>query len=81
MIAEAGDARAAQRRRPMNFEPVIHLDDLRAHGAQIVRDGSYAIGFLNPQLLRVANDGCAACQRTGDRQHGQLIDELRDFFP
>src|SRR5437667_12237669 len=64
----------------MNFETVIPLDDLRAHDAQIVRDGGNAIGFLNPQLLRLANDGCAIGQRTGDREDGQLVDELRHFF-
>src|SRR5207244_13281617 len=64
----------------MNFETVISLDELRANDAQIVRDGGNAIGFLNPQLLRMANDGCAIGQRTGDREDGQLVDELRHFF-
>ena len=64
----------------MNFETVIPLDDLRAHDAQIVRNGGNAIGFLNPQLLRMANDGCAIGQRTSDREDGQLVDELRHFF-
>ena len=80
MIAKAGHARAAQGGGTMNFEPVTHFDNLRAHGAQVVGDGSYAIGFLNAQLLRMADNGCAVCQRTGNRQYGQLIDELRHFF-
>ena len=80
MIAKTRDARAPQRGRPMNFESVVHLDDLRAHDAQIMSDRSDAIGFLDPQFLGVPDDGGAGGKRSGDRQRRKFVDELRHFF-
>ena len=64
----------------MNLEAIVHLDDLRAHDPQIVRDGGDAIGFLHPQFLGVANDRGAAGERAGHRQNRQFVDQLRNFF-
>ena len=58
MIAEAGNTRTVQRRRPMNFQPVLHLDHLGAHDPKIVSNGRDAIGFFHPKFLRMTNDGC-----------------------
>src|SRR5205807_6151930 len=60
MIAKAGQSRAAQRRRPVNLEAIVELDDLHTHRAQVLRDRGNAIGFFDPQLVGVTNDGGAA---------------------
>src|ERR1700694_5616277 len=65
----------------MIAQAVVYLDNLCAHDAQIVRDGGDAIGFFNAQFLGVANNGGATGERAGDSENGQLVDELRDFFP
>ena len=65
----------------MNLETIIQLDDLRAHGAQIVRDRGDAVGFFDAQFLRLADSGRAAGERASHREDRQLIDQLRNFLP
>ena len=80
VIAKTGKPRAVQRSAAMDFQAVVQLDNLRAHRAQIVRDRGDAIGFLDSQFLRVADDGGALGERAGDRQDRQFIDQLRNFL-
>ena len=65
----------------MNFEPVLQLDDVRAHRPQIMCDRRDAIGFLHSQLFGLANDRRPAGERARHSQDRQLVDKLRDFFP
>ena len=39
-----------------------------------------AIGFFDPQLVGVADDGCAVGQRAGHGQDRQFVNQLRNFF-
>ena len=64
----------------MDFEAVAQFHDLRAHRAQIVRNGGDAVGFLDSQFLGVANDGRAVGKRAGDSENRQFVDQLRDFL-
>ncbi len=64
----------------MNLEAIIQLDDLRPHGAKIVRDRCDAIGFFDPQFLRLPDGGRAAGERAGHGENRQFIDQLRNLF-
>ena len=46
MIAETRHTCSVQGSRTMNFETISHFGNLRAHGAQIVRDRGNAIAFF-----------------------------------
>src|SRR5256714_5369535 len=80
MIAEAGQPGATQRSGSMYLEAVAHLDHLRAHGTKIMSDGGEAVGFLDSQLLRLADDGCSGGNGPSHREHWQFVDELWHFF-
>src|SRR5712691_7564915 len=80
MIAETGEARAAQGTASVNFEAVVEFHDLGAHRTKIVRDRGDAISFLHAQFLGMTNDGGAAGERAGDSENRQLIDQWRNLF-
>src|SRR5438552_15558732 len=67
MIAKTRQSSAAQRRRPVDLETVIQLNDLHPHATQIVPDRGDAIGFLDAQLVGVADNCRAVGQRTRNR--------------
>src|SRR5437016_10821733 len=54
MIAKTRQSSAAQRRRPVDLETVIQLNDLHPHATQIVPDRGDATGFFDAQLVGVA---------------------------
>src|SRR5205823_12945308 len=80
VIAEARDSRALQLTAAMDFEAILLLDDFHSHRPQIMRDRSDAVGFLDAQLLGLANNCRATRQRPGDSEDRQLVDELWDFL-
>src|SRR6266498_596298 len=79
MIAETCYACPMQRSRAMNFETIVHLRDLRAHSAQIMRDSGNTIGFFHTQFLGMPNNRLTICQGARHCEDRQFVNELRHF--
>src|SRR6266540_3694028 len=75
MIAEARHLRTVQRGRPRNFEAIVQLGHLCAHGAQIMRDCRNAISFFNAQFPCLPNNCSAVCQGACNRQNRQFVNK------
>ena len=59
---------------------VLELLHIHSHFPQIFHSGGDAVRFLHAQLARVADVGGTLGQRGGDGDHGDLVDEVRDFL-
>ena len=76
VIVSRVDLRPVQALVARNFQPIRLLGKLSSHGAEIFCDQGDAVGFLDAQLLCVANDKAIRGKGSDRGEHRKLVNDL-----